>query len=61
MEFWTLYPFRFYDIVRRKWCRARYVATIEQLMERYDAFEIIGEPEIRPRGDPNELRKSGPL
>ena len=42
-----LYPFRFYDPVRGRWIRARYVAERREIAERYAQWEIIGEPEVR--------------
>jgi hypothetical protein len=42
-----LYPFRFYDPVRRRWIRARYVAKIHDIIARHQQWEIIGPPEIR--------------
>jgi hypothetical protein len=43
----VLYPFIYYDLMRRKWMRARYVATIEDIAARGDPFRVIGQPEIR--------------
>jgi len=45
-----LYPFRFFDDVTRKWVRARYVAELHVIAERYAQWEITGSPEIRSRG-----------
>lgn len=45
------YPFRFFDPVRRRWIRARYVAERHVIAERYTEWEIIAPPEIRS-GDP---------
>lgn len=42
-----LYPFRAYDLVRRRWYRARYVAAIDEIGKRVPAFQIIGPAEIR--------------
>jgi hypothetical protein len=47
-----LYAFRFYDSISKRWVRARYVATMEEIQTRHQQFEIIGEPELRKRGDP---------
>lgn len=47
----VLHPFRYYDIRTRKWWRARYVAEILEIAERYAAFQVIGQPEIREGGD----------
>src|SRR5437762_10900487 len=41
------YPFRFFDDVTKKWTRARYVAELHVIAERYAQWEIIGPPEIR--------------
>jgi hypothetical protein len=43
----TLYPFRAYDVLRRRWYRARYVAEIDEIGRRVPAFQITGRPEIR--------------
>ena len=45
------YPFRFFDAVTKKWKRARYVAELHVIADRYAQWEIIGPPEIRTRGD----------
>jgi hypothetical protein len=47
-----LYPFRFFDPVRKRWIRARYVAERHAIESSYAQCEIIGPPEIRLRGDP---------
>ena len=47
-----LYPFRYFDRVRGRWLRARYVAERHVMEGRYEQWEIIGPPEIRRRGDP---------
>jgi len=47
-----LYPFRFFDPIRRRWIRARYLAERREIESRYAQWEIIGPPEIRMRGDP---------
>lgn len=46
-----LYPFRFFDPIRGRWIRARYVATLETIRARYPQFELAGPPEIRETGD----------
>jgi hypothetical protein len=43
----SYYPFRFFDDVTKKWTRARYVAELHVIAERYSQWEIIGPPEIR--------------
>ena len=42
-----LYPFDYYDPIRRRWVRARYVAELSVIAERYEASRIVGPPEIR--------------
>ena len=42
-----LYPFRFFDPVRGRWVRARYLAERHEIEVRYAQWEIIGPPEIR--------------
>lgn len=45
-----LFPFRFWDDVRGKWARARYVAELQVIAARHQRYEIIGPPELRPKG-----------
>ena len=47
-----LYPFRYYDDVRERWIRARYVAERHEIAARYEQWEITGPPEIRSRDAP---------
>jgi hypothetical protein len=42
-----LYSFRFVDPLTGRWVRARYRASLDEIAERYDRWEIIGEPEVR--------------
>jgi len=42
-----LYPFRFRDPLTGKWIRARYVAELHEIKQRYAEWEIIGPQEIR--------------
>ena len=42
-----LFPFRFRDPRTGKWIRARYVAELHEIKQRYIEWEIIGPPEIR--------------
>jgi hypothetical protein len=53
-----LYPFRYFDAVRRRWVNARYKASIEDIRARYEKFEITGEPEIRS-GPPRQFVPPG--
>jgi hypothetical protein len=43
----SYYPFRFLDEVTKKWVRARHVAQLHVIAERYAQWQIIGSPEIR--------------
>jgi hypothetical protein len=43
-----LYPFRFFDPIRRRWIRARYVAERHAIESSNAQWEITGPPEIRP-------------
>jgi hypothetical protein len=45
-----LYPFRYFDPIRRRWVRARYVAERHVIESSYEKWEITGPPEIRRRG-----------
>jgi hypothetical protein len=45
-----LYSFRYFDPVRKRWIRARYVAERHVIESSYAQWEIIGKPEIRSRG-----------
>jgi len=42
-----LFPFRYRDPVTGKWVRARYVAELHEIKQRYVEWEIIGAPEVR--------------
>ena len=54
----SYYPFRFFDDVTKKWTRARYVADLHVIAERYAQWEIIGPPEIRS-GHANDVQSMG--
>src|SRR5437879_934560 len=45
-----LYPFRYFDTVRKRWVHARYVAERDEIESRFAQWEIIGPPEIRSGG-----------
>jgi hypothetical protein len=47
-----LYPFRYFDPIRRRWIRARYVAELHEIAARHERWEITGAPEVRSRGAP---------
>lgn len=51
-----LYPFSYFDAIRKRWVRARYVATLADIQATYPQHRIEGEPEVRegPR-DPRIL------
>lgn len=42
-----VYRFEFFDDVRQRWVRARYVATQETLAVRYTQWRLVGEPILR--------------
>jgi hypothetical protein len=42
-----LFTFRYRDPRTGKWIRARYLAELHEIKQRYAEFEIIGAPEIR--------------
>ena len=42
-----LYPFRYRDPLTRKWFRARYKATLEEIAARHVDWELTGPAEIR--------------
>lgn len=46
-----LYPFRFFDPVRRRWVDARYKATQDVIATRYEKWEITGPGWIPPDVD----------
>ena len=56
-----LYAFRFFDPIRRRWVRARYVAERHEIEVRYVQWEIIGPPEIRAGGYAAMFSPSGSL
>jgi hypothetical protein len=37
-----LFPFKFFDPIRKRWVPARYKATPEEIAARYEKWEIIG-------------------
>lgn len=43
----VLYPFRYRHELTGKWVKARYVAELRIIRERYKDWETIGPPEIR--------------
>jgi hypothetical protein len=42
-----LYPFSYYDEIRRRWVRARYRASREEIAARHPQHRIEGPPEVR--------------
>lgn len=52
----VLHPFSYFDMVRRRWYRARYVAEFREIVERHMAFRIEGEPEVRQRSRGGHFR-----
>ena len=47
----VLYRFRYFDPLRRRWLRARYVCQAPEIRCRYCDYELIGAPEIRRVGN----------
>lgn len=37
-----LFPFRYFDPLRKRWVQGRYKATLEQIEARYAQWEITG-------------------
>jgi hypothetical protein len=46
-----LFPFRFFDPIRKRWVEARYRASREDIAQRYERWEIIGPPWVPPDVD----------
>lgn len=46
----ALYAFSYFDPIRRRWVKARYRATVEDIAARYPQFRLEGAPEIRIGG-----------
>ena len=42
-----LYAFSYFDSVRKRWLRARYRATIEDIKSRHSQYKLEGPPEVR--------------
>jgi hypothetical protein len=40
----VLYPFRYFDLMRRKWMKASYKASLEDIATRYGCFKLDGPP-----------------
>lgn len=51
-----LFPFKFYDPLRRRWIQARYRATREEIAARYELWEITG-----PGWTPSKIGKASDL
>ena len=43
----VVYPFRYRDPLTGRWVRARYLADLNEIAERYATREITGPPETR--------------
>lgn len=50
-----LYPFEAFDLIRRRWVKARHVASLDTIGADGRPFRITGAPEIRAGGDPSTL------
>ncbi len=53
-----LFPFSYFDELRGRWMRARYVATLDDIRARYARYRLEGAPELRERADPSALTAS---
>jgi hypothetical protein len=42
-----LWEFRYFDPLRKRWIKARYRATREDIAGRYAEYQIEGQPEVR--------------
>jgi hypothetical protein len=52
----VLYRFRYFDPLRRRWLRARYVLEAPAIRCHYPDYELIGTPEIRHVGDEQSVQ-----
>lgn len=51
-----LFPFKYFDLVRQRWVKARYKASRVELAARYpQGFEITGPAEVREVSTPSSL------
>jgi hypothetical protein len=55
-----LYAFSYYDPIRKRWLRARYKATVENIRARHAEFRLEGEPEIREGPLDHRIDPNGP-
>ena len=55
-----LYPFKFRDPVTRRWVKARYVARLEVIKQRYAEFEIH-RPSRGARGERSTFSPHRPI
>lgn len=50
------FRFEHFELVpRRRWVRARYRATLDDIAKRHDCFRLLGAPEIRGDSSPDAL------
>jgi len=42
-----LFPFSYYDEIRKRWIKARYVAVLSEIQARHKQWRIERPPEIR--------------
>ena len=42
-----LFPFSYYDLIRKRWVKARYLAELPEIEARYKQWRLEGPPEIR--------------
>ena len=56
-----LFPFRFRDLLTGKWVRARYLAELPEIQQRYAEWELIGPPEVRQIPDDARVDQFNPF
>ena len=61
MRVLELYPFRYRDQRTGKWIRARYLAEMREIQQRYSEWELIGPPEIRHVPDDADVGQFNPF
>lgn len=50
-----LFHFEYFDPIRKRWLRARFVSTRERIEKSYPQHRLVGEPEIREGPDEPKL------
>ena len=55
-----LYPFSYFDPIRKRWVKARYKAELSAIKERYRDWRLEGAPEIREGPLDSRIDPNGP-